>query len=645
MSVKPFTQITLAAILLLAISSFSPAWAQTDVPTPSDAPVADAAAETAETTDLAKTQGSALPADDEQTWSEAVDAAFGSYLVVPVATVLFYDFGTGVPFVVVWLFCGAVFLTLRMGFINFRAFRHAIDLTRGVYDTPDEPGEITHFQALAAALSATVGLGNIAGVAIAIATGGPGATVWIILVGLLGMTAKFAECTLGQLYRVTDEDGAVIGGPMRYLKSGLKDIGLAPLGNVLAVFFMIICVGASFGGGNAFQVGQSLEAIRGDLPLLETMPWLYGVTMAIAVGVVIIGGIKSIGAVAGRIVPLMCLAYVTTAIYILIRNYDAVPSAAATIVQQAFTPDAAYGGFIGVLVIGIKRAVFSNEAGVGSAAIAHSAAKTDEPVSEGIVALLEPFIDTVVVCTITALVVVVTGAYLAPKTDFNAVDFSSGTTELTEQSSAGLSDIADVLKNNSHTNITLEPLSKTELAQKQSSTIRDFLIAADIETNRIVINEFDSESSAKSLPDKTGLSVDVAKSQGARLTLYAFVSGGHDWFRYILYFAVVLFAYSTCISWSYYGERCWVELFGAKTSMIYKILFLLFTVLGSIVTRGNILDFSDLMILGMSFPNLLGVFLLSGIVKRQLDLYWQKYKNNELARADGVNLNADSSEN
>jgi AGCS family alanine or glycine:cation symporter len=405
---------------------------------------------------------------------------------------------------------------------------------------------------------------------------------------------------------------------------------------------MVLCVGASFGGGNAFQVGQSLEAIRGDLPLLETMPWLYGIVMAIAVGVVIIGGIKSIGAVAGRIVPLMCLAYVTTAIYILIRNYDAIPAAAGTILQQAFTPDAAYGGFIGVLVIGIKRAVFSNEAGVGSAAIAHSAAKTDEPVSEGIVALLEPFIDTVVVCTITALVVVVTGAYLAPKTDVDSVRFNQGTTELTAQSANGLSGIANVLKNNSHTNVTLRPLSETKLAQQQSGVIRDFLIAADVETNRIVISEFDSESSTESLRDKTGLSVDVAKSQGARITLYAFISGGHDWFRYILYFAVVLFAYSTCISWSYYGERCWVELFGAKTSMIYKILFLIFTVLGSIVTRGNILDFSDLMILGMSFPNLLGVFLLSGIVKRQLNLYWQKYKNNELARADDADSNADS---
>jgi AGCS family alanine or glycine:cation symporter len=263
--------------------------------------------------------------------------------------------------------------------------------------------------------------------------------------------------------------------------------------------------------------------------------------------VVIIGGIKSIGAVASRIVPAMCLAYVAAALYILARHASDIPAALQQIVQEAFTPNAAYGGFLGVLVIGVKRAVFSNEAGIGSAAIAHSAAKTDEPVSEGIVALLEPFIDTVVVCTITALVVVVTGVYEAPE-----------------------------------------------------------------------------------------MATVVERDLGARLTLYAFVTGGHDWFRYILYFAVVLFAYSTCISWSYYGERCWVEMFGVRTSLLYKLLFLCFTFLGSIITRGNILVFSDLMILGMSLPNLLGVFLLSGVVKRRLDDYWGRYTSGELDRIDRV---------
>ncbi|MFG0263416.1 MAG: alanine/glycine:cation symporter family protein, partial [Novipirellula sp. JB048] len=490
-----------------------------------------------------------VAAEADLTWMEQVDATFGKYVVANAEMIIFYDFGTrerlgvSIPFVVVWLLAGGVFLTLRMRFINLRAFRHAIDLTRGTYDTPNEPGEVTHFQALAAALSATVGLGNIAGVAIAIVTGGPGATVWIILVGILGMTTKFTECTLGQLYRVSDEDGHVLGGPMRYLRYGLKDIGLPRLGRVLAVVFAVLCIGASFGGGNSFQVGQSLEVIRDEIGILQDHPWIYGLTMALGVGIVIIGGIKSIAAVAGKIVPLMCTAYVLAALYILAANASAVPAAIGTIVSEAFSLQAGYGAFLGILVIGIKRGVFSNEAGIGSAAIAHSAAKTDEPVSEGIVALLEPFIDTVLVCTITALVVVVTGVYEAP--NMQAV---------------------------------------------------------------------------------------IASDQGARLTLEAFVVGGHEWFRYILFAAVVLFAYSTCISWSYYGERSWVQLFGVRTSIIYKLLFLGFTVLGSIITRGNILAFSDLMILGMSFPNLLGVFLLSGLVKRQLDLYWKKYQNGEFPR-------------
>ena len=504
-----------------------------------DSPTSESSSEAAETAQ-----------EVEASVAAKIDEAFGKFIVKPFATVLFFDFGTkawlgtSIPFVVVWLLAGAVFLTLRMGFINIRAFKHAIDLTRGLYDKPGETGEVSHFQALSAALSATVGLGNIAGVAIAIGTGGPGACLWIIAIGLLGMSAKFAECTLGQLYRTKDEDGHVLGGPMRYLQVGLTDINMAPLGKFLAILFMLLCVGASFGGGNAFQIGQSLEAISGDVTILQDFPVIYGLIMAFLVGIVIVGGMRSIGAVASKIVPFMCGAYVLAALFILAANIAAIPAAISLIWTEAFEPDAIYGGFLGVLVIGVKRAVFSNEAGVGSAAIAHSAAKTDEPVSEGIVALLEPFIDTVVVCTITALVVIVTGAYNAP-----------------------------------------------EMAEA------------------------------------------IRENQGAKVTLFAFTTGGYDWFRYILYVAVVLFAYSTCISWSYYGERCWVQLFGARLSIVYKILFLCFTVLGSIVTAGNILDFSDLMILGMSFPNLLGVFLLSGIVKRELNKYWAKYKAGELETA------------
>lgn len=484
-------------------------------------------------------------------WIEEVDGRFEG-LVAVLKSIIFFniykssDGSVEIPFVVVWLFGGAMFLTLRMGFINFRAFWHALRLTRGDYDEDNEPGDVSHFQALATALSATVGLGNIAGVAIAIGMGGPGAAFWIFVVGLLGMTSKFAECTLAQLYRSRDETGHVLGGPMRYLRIGLSDIKIAGvrltwLGRVLAVLFMILCIGASFGGGNAFQVGQSLNTIRYQFELIDSYPWIYGLVMVFAVGLVILGGIESIGAVAGKIVPFMCGAYVLASLYILGAHFTLIPAAVQTIVSQAFSPTAVTGGFLGVLVIGIQRAVFSNEAGIGSAAIVHSAAKTDEPVSEGIVALLEPFIDTVVVCSITALVVVITGAYADPE-------------------------MAEVIE----------------------------------------------------------------KQRGASLTLHAFVTGGYDWFAYILYVAVVLFAFSTCISWSYYGERCWAELFGASTSIIYKLLFLLFTFLGSIVTSGNVLDFSDLMLLGMALPNLLGVFLLSGIIKRQLDDYWDRYRDGRI---------------
>jgi AGCS family alanine or glycine:cation symporter len=488
-----------------------------------------------------------------QTWMQQIDEFFGDWLVQPMFKVLFFDFWSEkylkvrIPFVVLWLMAGAIFFTLRMGFINLRGFWHAIRLTKGDYDDPNDSGEVSHFQALASALSATVGLGNIAGVAIAVGTGGPGATFWMILVGLLGMSSKFAECTLGQMYRKVAPDGTVSGGPMHYLRDGLADMGLKPVGQLLAFVFAILCVGASFGGGNAFQVGQSLDAIRQDVPLLDQYPWIYGLLMAMLAGVVIIGGIKSIGAVASKIVPAMCLAYVMMCIYILGVNASAIPDAIGSIFSGAFNLQAGLGGAIGVMVIGIQRAVFSNEAGIGSAAIAHSAAKTDEPVSEGIVALLEPFIDTVVVCTMTALVIIITGVY-----------------------------------------------------------------------------------DAELYPEYADL-VSGANKSGAALTTAA-VSGEHGvaWFKYILYMAVILFAYSTLISWSYYGERSWTRLFGPRSSLAYKVLFLIFTVIGSIVTTGNILDFSDLLILGMALPNILGVALLSGRVKRALDEYWGKYQRGEL---------------
>ena len=450
----------------------------------------------------------------------------------------------GILLAVVWLVFGAVFFTIRMGFINLRGFGHAIAVTRGKFDAPGHEGEVSHFQALCAALSATVGLGNIAGVAIAVSAGGPGATFWMIAAGLLGMSAKFVECSLGQMYRKVRPDGRVMGGgAMYYLSDGLAERGLAPLGKILAVLFAVLCILGSFAGGNAFQVKQSLGAVSRVVPFLQDNGWVYGIIMTLLVGIVIIGGIKRIATTAEKIVPVMCGVYVLACLFILFNNASAVPAAFASIVSQAFSPQAAFGGFLGVLVVGFQRAAFSNEAGVGSAAIAHSAAKTPYAVREGIVALLEPFIDTVVVCTMTALVIVITGAY-------NSTD--------------------------------------------------------------PVIVEL------------------IAKQEGAALTSEAMKSQING-FQYVLGLATVLFAFSTMISWSYYGERCWAWLFGDNASMIYRVIFLFFVMLGSIVSATNVLAFGDLMILGMAFPNILGVLFLSGKVKTALNEYWAKYKSGELA--------------
>lgn len=446
----------------------------------------------------------------------------------------------GIPIIVLWLLLGAVFFTLRMGFINIRGFRHAIQVVRGRYDNPDDEGEVSHFQALASALSATVGLGNIAGVAIAVAMGGPGAILWMIFAGFLGMSSKFVECTLGQVYRSKRADGRVLGGPMAYLDKGLTERGMPRLGKVLAIMFAVFCIGGSLGGGNTFQVSQSLGVLRTQFPVFDTMPWLYGLIMAVAVGVVILGGIKRIAATAEKIVPLMCGIYVVACLAILFINADQIPTAFGKIFAHAFTPEAGFGGFVGVLVTGIRRAVFSNEAGVGSASIAHSAAKTEYPVREGMVSLLEPFIDTIVVCTMTGLVIVITGAYDNPA-------------------------------------------------------------------------NFDL----------------IANSEGAALTARA-MGSTLTWFPWVLTVAVVLFAYSTMISWSYYGERCFVYLFGDRASTTYKIIYVVFVFLGSIITASNILTFGDLMILSMGLPNILGLFLLSGLVKRRLDAYMGKLRSGEM---------------
>lgn len=473
----------------------------------------------------------------ENSLSEQINSLFEPIVNVLAKVIFWEPFSAGMPIVVIWLVVGAVFFTLRMNFINLTGFKHALQLVRGDYDNPNDKGEVSRFQALTTALSATVGLGNIAGVAVAVAIGGPGATFWMIVAGLLGMSSKFVECTLGVKYRKIDDHGEVSGGPMYYLKAAFEKRKLPFVGKLMAGLFALLCVGGSFGGGNMFQANQAFSQLEGQFEVLQGNGVYFGAVLALMVGVVIIGGIKSIANVTEKIVPFMAVLYVGASLFIIIMNYDQVFDVFALIFESAFSGDAAKGGFVGVLVQGFRRAAFSNEAGVGSAAIAHSAVKTNEPVTEGIVALLEPFIDTVVICTMTALVIVITGR---------------------------------------HTGYDLE---------------------------------------------------------GAQLTSSAFESV-ISWFPMLLVVAIFLFAFSTMISWSYYGLKAWTYLFGQSkfTEFAYKLLFLLFIIVGSTVSLGAVIDFSDMMILAMAFPNILGLYLMSGEVRSDLRDYLSRVKSGAIKK-------------
>lgn len=448
--------------------------------------------------------------------------------------------------IVLWLIAGGLFFTVFMRFINFRGLRHAVGLIQGKYDKPDDRGEVTHFQALTTALSATVGLGNIAGVAIGITIGGPGATFWMILAGFIGMSSKFVECTLGVKYRKINEEGVVSGGAMYYLKYGLKKKGLGFLGAILAFLFAIMIIGGAIGGGNMFQANQAFKQFEVFFPFMENNGAWYGVVLAILVGVVIIGGIKSIANVTSRIVPFMAFLYILTAMVIIGMNIQHTGMAFQLIFDGAFSPDALKGGFVGVLIYGFQRGAFSNEAGIGSASIAHSAAKTNEPVSEGIVALLEPFVDTVIICTMTALVIIFSGYW----------------------------------------------------------------------------------------DDQTGL-------LGVQLTSAAF-SSVFPWFPYLLLVAVTLFAFSTLISWSYYGLKGFdylvggfgKKIFGTRkvTNLIFQLFFLGCIIIGAASDITAVLDFSDMMILCMAFPNIIGLMILAPEVRRDLISYMKRLKSGEIKK-------------
>ncbi len=517
-------------------------------------------------------------AQEQKSFGAKIDDAFAEY-TTPIVDLIFYPItiaGKDMPIVIVLLLLGALFFTLYFNGVNFRYIKICIKTAAGKYDELDHhvpadqeievkdgkirdtvhltgkvPGEVTHFQALTASLSATVGLGNIAGVAVAIAIGGPGATIWMIVAGLLGMASKFVECTLGVKYREVDEDGKTYGGPMYYLASGLKEMGMAGFGKVLAIFFAVMCIGGSFGGGNMFQSNQAAAQ------LTQLMDWdgpnagLYvGLVMAVVVGLVIIGGIKRIGSVTEKVVPFMAIIYVGAGLIIIGINYDMIPYAANQIWEGAVNPNAAFGGVVGVLIVGFQRAAFSNEAGVGSAAIAHSAVKTRYPASEGLTALLGPFVDTVIICTMTAIVIVITNA-----------------------------------KHNLFTYGNLDSASNVMLNA----------------TNQPI--------------------------NGVDLTSVAFNSAIPN-FSIVLTIAVILFAISTMISWSYYGLQSWKFLFGkGKVSDItYKVLFLIFLVVGASSSLGAVIGFSDAMIFAMVFPNIIGLVLLSPKVKKELKKYLNAIK-------------------
>jgi len=462
-------------------------------------------------------------------------------------SVLFFDIlfgavdGVNLPFLVVWLITGGVYLTFLTKFINLRALRHSFNIIRGRYNTLDDTGIISSFGALTTALSATVGLGNIAGVALAVSIGGPGATFWMIVAGFLGMSLKFTEVTLSIQYREFLKDGTIMGGAMEYLSKGLAKKGYTSFGKVLAVIFAVLMIGGAIGGGNIFQVSQAYSAISHEVPYFAQNPLAFGFILAGLTGAVIIGGVRRIAHITETLVPLMAILYISASLWILGSNFDKIDDAFSLIFTEAFSNNAIYGGMIGAIVSGFQRAVFSSEAGIGSSPVAHAPAKTKYPVRQGLVALYEPFIDTIVICTMTALVIVITGVY-AHDGAYTAL---------------------------------------------------------------------------------------IAAKEGAALTSAAYGTI-LPWFPTVLSVSIFLFAFSTMISWSYYGERAWVYLFGSKLSIVYKLMFLSLSVIATVVSTGIMVDFSFMLMLAMALPNILGLVILSGEVKQLLEVYMAKLKSGEL---------------
>jgi len=480
--------------------------------------------------------------------ADGIDASINA-VIQPITNILssfiFYEytiFNTPMPLIVIWLIGGAIFFTFYFNFLNLRGFKHAFQLLRGDYTKSGNEGELTHFQALSTAVSGTVGIGNIAGVAIVISIGGPGATFWLIIAGFLGMSTKFAECVAGVMYRKVNPDGSISGGPMYYLEAGLHQKNLSWLARPMGLFYAMAIVFGCLGIGNMFQSNQAFQQFifitGGDSSYFVDKGWLFGSILAGIVGLVIIGGIKSIARVTSKLVPFMTLTYVMGALIVIFINADRVPWALSAIFHEAFDPSAMSGGMLGIMILGFQRAAFSNEAGIGSAAIAHSTVRTQEPVSEGFVGLMEPFIDTVVICTLTALVIL--------------------------------------------------------------TTVYDPTMA----------NE--------------GI-------QGIALTSTAF-SSTLTWSVIPLSFIALLFAFSTILSWSYYGLKGWTYIIGESSiaESIFKVFFCIFIAIGCTVNLNAVLDFSDALIFIVALPNILGLYVLAPVIKKELLSYQKRLQSGEI---------------
>lgn len=479
----------------------------------------------------------------EPTVAERIDAAVrpiadavsgGIFYSVPIGGVQF-------PLIVGWLILAGFIFTIYFGFINVRGFKHGFDLIRGKYSDPKskDAGEVSHFRALTSAVSGTVGLGNIAGVAVAITIGGPGATFWMILAGLLGMSTKFVECTLGVMYRLEKPDGTISGGPMYYLSRGITENypNLRHFGSALAIIFALCAMMGAIGAGAMFQANQAYAQIENVTGGMSNGSLWFGLLYAVLGGVVVIGGITRIGSVTARLVPGMAALYIIGALFVIFTNIGQVPAAFGAIIDGAFTAEGVTGGVIGALIQGFRRAAFSNEAGLGSAAIAHSAVKTKEPLTEGFVALWEPFIDTVVICTMTALVIIITNQHI------------------------------------------------------------------------------------------------VGGADGVQLTSNAFATIG-DWTPYALAVIVLLFAFSTTITWAYYGAKACSFLFNESKVALYgfKFFYLAMAVVGCTMPLGSIVDIADALLFIMAIPNLIGVYLLMPVVKKHFDSYWARLKSGEIQK-------------